>query len=133
MDARRRFCILTVTGALLLAGAAHLSAQDSDTLPAGVTPAMVAQGKKLFSGKALCVTCHGDGGRGGLAPSLRDTTWIHSKGGYDEIVSQVHRGVPAESSLTRVIMPPRGGSSINDTEVAAVAAYVWSLRLEPRR
>jgi mono/diheme cytochrome c family protein len=94
---------------------------------------MVTQGKKVFSGKGLCVACHGDAGKGGLAPSLRDSTWIHSKGGYDDIVAQVRRGVPAESSATNLVMPPRGGSPINDAELAAVAAYVWSLRLEVRR
>jgi mono/diheme cytochrome c family protein len=94
---------------------------------------MVTQGKKVFSGKGLCVACHGDAGKGGLAPSLRDSTWIHSKGGYDDIVAQVRRGVPAESSATKLVMPPRGGSPINDAELAAVAAYVWSLRLEVRR
>lgn len=132
MDARRRFGILMVTGALLLTGAGHLSAQANDALPAGVTSAMVAQGKKLFSGKALCMACHGDAGKGGLAPSLRDSTWIHSKGTYEDIMAQIRRGVPAESTATKLVMPPLGGSGINDAEVRAVAAYVWSLRLEPR-
>lgn len=133
MDTRRHLGILTVTGALLLTAGGRLSAQGSDTLPPGVTSAMVTQGKKVFSGKGLCVACHGDAGKGGLAPSLRDSTWIHSKGGYDDIVAQVRRGVPAESSATKLVMPPRGGSPINDAELAAVAAYVWSLRLEVRR
>jgi mono/diheme cytochrome c family protein len=133
MDARRRLGILMATGAIAFAPAGALSAQGSDTLPAGVTPTMVAQGKKIFSGKGLCVACHGDAGKGGLAPSLRDSTWIHSPGGYGDIMAQIRRGVPAESSATRLVMPPRGGSPISDAELAAVAAYVWSLRLEPRR
>jgi mono/diheme cytochrome c family protein len=130
MDARRRLGILTVAGALLLIGVSPLAAQDAATLPDGVTSAMVAQGKKIFSGKGLCVACHGDAGKGGLAPSLRDSAWIHSQGSYAEIVAQVGRGVPAESSATKLVMPPRGGSTISDAELAAVAAYVWSLRLE---
>jgi mono/diheme cytochrome c family protein len=132
MDARRGLGVLTLTGALLFSSAPRLPAQGGATLPDGVTPAMVAQGKKIFSGKGLCVACHGDAGKGGLAPSLRDSTWIHSQGSYDDILAQVRRGVPAESSATRLAMPPRGGSTISDKELADVAAYVWSLRLEPR-
>jgi len=131
MDSWRHLGILMVTGTVLLTAAGHLSAQANATLPPGVTPAMVAQGKKVFSGKGLCLACHGDAGRGGVAPSLRDSVWIHSQGEYDDIVAQVHRGVPAESSATKLVMPPRGGSTINDAELAAVAAYVWSLRLKP--
>lgn len=131
MDARRGLGILTLAGALLLASDARVLAQGSDALPPGVTPAMVTQGKKIFTGKGLCVACHGDAGKGGIAPSLRDSVWIHSKGSYEDIVAQVRNGVPAESSATKVVMPPRGGSSISDAELAAVAAYVWSLRLEP--
>jgi mono/diheme cytochrome c family protein len=130
MDARRRLGILTVAAALLLIAAGPLAAQGDAALPDGVTPAMVAQGKKVFSGKGLCVACHGDAGKGGLAPSLRDSVWIHSQGSYGEIVAQVRRGVPAESSATKLVMPPRGGSTISDAELAAVAAYIWSLRLE---
>lgn len=99
-------------------------------LPEGVTPAMVAQGKKLFHGKALCIACHGNAAQGGVAPSLRDSTWIHSKGTYTDILAQIRRGVPAESSATKLVMPPLGGSKLSEAEVEAVAAYVWSLRLE---
>lgn len=133
MDTWRRLGVLTVTAALLFTSSGRLPAQGSDSLPPGVTPAMVAHGKKIFSGKGLCLACHGGAGQGGLAPSLRDSTWIHSNGSYDEIVTQVHRGVAAQSSTSKLAMPPRGGSTINDTELAAVAAYVWSLRLEPRQ
>lgn len=131
MDAGRRLRILTVAGMLFIC-AGQLSAQVDSELPAGLTPAMVDQGKKIFSGKGLCVACHGNAGKGGLAPSLRDSTWIHSKGTYEDIMAQIRRGVPAESSATKLVMPPLGGSGINDAEVRAVAAYVWSLRLEPR-
>jgi mono/diheme cytochrome c family protein len=103
------------------------------TLPEGVTAAMVTQGKKLFHGKALCVACHGDAARGGVAPSLRDSLWLHSMGGYTDIVAQIRRGVPAESTATKLAMPPLGGARLSDQEIGAVAAYVWSLRLEARR
>jgi mono/diheme cytochrome c family protein len=94
---------------------------------------MVTQGKKLFHGKALCVACHGDAARGGVAPSLRDSLWLHSTGGYADIVAQIQRGVPAESTASKLAMPPRGGARLSEPELKAVAAYVWSLRLEAKR
>jgi hypothetical protein len=32
-----------------------------------------------------------------------------------------------------VMMPPRGGSSISDPQVQAVAAYVWTLSHPPAK
>jgi len=118
----------------LLAGgglARPLAGQTPAALPDGVTPAMVAQGKKLFHGKAPCFACHGNDGQGGVAPSLRDSVWVHSKGTYAEILDQIRRGIPAESSATKLAMPPLGGAKLSEPEIRAVAAYVWSLRLEP--
>ncbi len=43
------------------------------------------------------------------------------------IVATVTKGIPKEAAKTKVAMPPKGGSSISDEEVKAVAAYVWSL------
>jgi cytochrome c5 len=40
---------------------------------------------------------------------------------------QIAKGVTKEESKTGVPMPAKGGSSISDDEVKAVAAYVWSL------
>lgn len=116
-----------------LALARPLPAQAPAPLPEGVTPAMVDQGKKLFHGKALCIACHGMSAQGGVAPSLRDSVWIHSKGTYTDIMAQIRRGVPAESSATKLVMPPLGGAKLSESEIAAVAAYVWALRLEPGR
>ena len=36
-------------------------------------------------------------------------------------------GVPKEASKSGIVMPLRGGSTITDDEVKAVAAYVYSL------
>ncbi|MEO8295893.1 MAG: cytochrome c [Gemmatimonadota bacterium] len=98
-----------------------------DSLPAGVTQAMVARGKVVFSGAGICFVCHGSDARGGTAPRLSDSTWIHSHGEYEKIVAVITSGVPAKESKTGTIMPPRGGSAINDEDLKAVAAYVWSL------
>ena len=37
----------------------------------------IAEGQELF--KTNCVTCHGDGGKGGIGPNLTDTHWINIK------------------------------------------------------
>jgi len=112
-----------------VAGQARLDAQAvPDSLPAGVTKAMIAEGRKLFTGAGLCMACHGmDAKGGGVGPNLTDTVWIHHKGSFDEIVAQVTRGIPADETDSGAMMPPRGGSSLNDDQIRAVAAYVWSL------
>jgi mono/diheme cytochrome c family protein len=96
-------------------------------LPQGVTAEMVAQGQTIFSGAGICYTCHMPGGVGGpLAPDLTDDQWINVDGSYDAIVQLVTTGVP-EPEQHPGIMLPKGGSSISDEEVRAVAAYVWTL------
>jgi cbb3-type cytochrome c oxidase subunit III len=97
-------------------------------LPAGVTPAMIAKGKTVFEGPGLCFACHGKDAKGLVGPNLTDATWIHGKGTYPEIVQIVTTGIPvAQAKLGKGAMPPKGGSSISDEDVKAVAAYVWSL------
>lgn len=113
----------------VLAGsaAAAAQAQVSTALPEGVTPAMVTQGASIFRGLGMCFACHGPEGKGMMGPNLTDSTWIHSKGSYEEIVQQITTGVPARMSKSGVVMPPKGGSAITDAQVNAVAAYVWTL------
>ncbi len=97
-------------------------------LPEGVTPEMIAEGKTIFEGPGLCSSCHGLDAKGtALAPNLTDEEWLHLTGRkYDEIVNLVMTGVPQPTQHPSP-MPPKGGSSITDDQVKAVAAYVWSL------
>jgi mono/diheme cytochrome c family protein len=114
------------------APAAAEAGTQTGGLPAGVTQAMVDEGKTLFHGAGTCYTCHGQNGVGvtGLGPNLGDAEWLHSDGSYDAIVAQIHKGVPTAESKSGIMMPPKGGSAITDDQVKAVAAYVWSLRLK---
>ena len=125
MDARIRHGLLILSFAAL---ASPLAAQGADSLPAGVTAEMVAKGKKVFGGAGLCMACHGPAGKGLTGPDLTDATWLHFDGSYQAIVKVVTGGIDDKQSKTGVIMPPKGGSSISDDEVQAVAAYVWTLR-----
>ncbi len=101
--------------------------ESGDSLPVGVTPDMVRRGRTVFTETGGCARCHGIDARGDLGPNLTDTEWLHSKGDYLAIVSRVFTGVPTGKSRSGKVMPPRGGSYISETDVYAVAAYVWVL------
>lgn len=94
---------------------------------AAVSPELIAQGDKIFHGAGNCYACHGSNAEGLVGPNLTDAEWIHSKGTLDDIVAQVIHGVPKEESKSGIVMPPRGGGTISDDDVKAVAAYVYSL------
>ena len=100
---------------------------ESAKAAASVSPELIAQGDKIFHGPGNCYACHGTNAQGSVGPNLTDAEWIHSKGSYEEIVAQVTKGVPKEESKSGIVMPPRGGSTISDDDVKAVAAYVYSL------
>lgn len=101
----------------------------SQELPEGVTMAMVEEGKSIFEGAGICVTCHGQDGAGlpNLGGDLTDEEWLHSDGSYEAIVETVMTGVTADASTVGVPMPAKGGTNISDEQVRAAAAYVWTL------
>jgi mono/diheme cytochrome c family protein len=92
-----------------------------------VTPELIAQGDKVFHGSGNCYACHGSNAQGSVGPNLTDAEWIHSKGTLEDIAAQVTSGVPKEKSKSGIPMPPKGGATLSDEDVKAVAAYVYSL------
>ncbi len=113
---------------LIVAAAGSASAQTADKSSAAPTdPAVIAHGDSVFHGAGNCYACHGSKAEGIIGPNLTDAEWIHSKGTYQDIVNQVNHGVPKEESKSGVVMPPRGGATLTDDDVKAVAAYVYSL------
>jgi len=96
-------------------------------VPEGVTPARIAEGGKLFNGPGVCSACHGPESKGVMGLDLTDTLWIHSSGTFSEIVQQIVEGVPQNRSKSGLLMPPGGGGQLNNEQIKAVAAYVWSL------
>lgn len=99
--------------------------------PSSITAAQIALGDSIFQGQAaggICWTCHGNDAAGRLtvAPSLTDSTWLHSDGSYGGIIATISAGVakPKESSAP---MPPLGGSLLTQEQLSAVAAYVYSM------
>ncbi len=124
---RRIVSMLVVVGLVLTASS--VLAQVPDSLPEGVTAKMVSDGSTLFSGQGICVACHGPQGKGipNLGTDLTDAEWTHSDGSYSGILETIRQGVTADKSTSGVAMPPKGGSNLNDDQLKAVAAYVWSL------
>lgn len=99
-------------------------AQTKETPP---DAKLVADGKKIFTGKGNCYACHGADAKGTpLAPNLTDTTWINIDGTLASIEGLIKTGVPKPKEHPAP-MPPMGGASLKPEELQAVAAYVWSL------
>ncbi len=59
--------------------------------------------------------------------ALTGALWLHGPGTYEWVAEQIRRGIPAYRSMSGLAMPMRGWSMMNDDEVRAVAAYVWSI------
>jgi cbb3-type cytochrome c oxidase subunit III len=114
----------------VLVGATPAAAQSK--APAGPTPALAQKGDSIFHGPGLCYACHGANAQGAVGPNLTDSEWIHGDGSYDFIVATVTSGIPKEKAKGGVPMPAKGGSSISDEDVKAVAAYVYSLSHKPQ-
>lgn len=110
------------------AASADAGAMDL-ALPEGVTMAMVEDGRSLFTGRGICMSCHGPDGKGipNLGGDLTDAEWIHSDGSFEGIAQTIRDGVAVNASTVGMPMPPKGGSGISDDQVKAVAAYVWTL------
>jgi glucose/arabinose dehydrogenase/mono/diheme cytochrome c family protein len=98
--------------------------------PPGATAQMVQLGDRIFHGElaaAGCTGCHGTDGAGtNLGPTLRAHAWLWSDGSYAGIRRTIQQGVPQPRQFGSP-MPARGGADLSDEQVAAVAAYVWSL------
>src|SRR5688500_420038 len=111
-----------LVAALALLGAGQAVAQEKTAAPTAVTPAAIARGDSIFHKDGLCYACHGSNAEGTVGPNLTDAEWLHGDGSYDFIVATVTSGIPAEQAKKGIAMPPKGGSSITDDQVKAVAA-----------
>jgi mono/diheme cytochrome c family protein len=95
------------------------------------SPAVIALGDSVFHGKvgaALCYVCHGPAGKGvtGLGPNLTDKEWVNGDGTLAFIAKVIEEGVAKPKKLPAP-MPPKGGGNLNDAQIKAAAAYVFSL------
>lgn len=105
---------------------------DVNTLPvpSGATRQQLALGQRIYLGEAAggtCSGCHGSDARGGpQAPSLVNGRYLIGDGSFPSIKQIVADGVP-QSRNYEVPMPPKGGAPLSDSDVTAVAAYVWAI------
>lgn len=94
------------------------------------SPQQIALGDSIFHGQAAggtCTACHGQDAKGtAVAPNLTDSQWLNGDGSYQFIVNTVTTGVPKPKEHPAP-MPPKGGATLSDDQVKAVAAYVYSL------
>jgi len=94
------------------------------------SPQQVALGDSIFHGQVAggtCTACHGQDAKGtAIAPDLTDQQWLNGDGSYAFIVKTVTTGVP-QPKQHPAPMPPKGGATLSDEQVKAVAAYVYSL------
>ncbi|MBS0393544.1 MAG: glucose dehydrogenase, partial [Proteobacteria bacterium] len=67
-----------------------------------------------------------------LGPDLRRGRWLWGDGSLAALRRTITTGVAKPKQMMGV-MPPRGGAALSDTDVAAVAAYVWAIGHPPKR
>jgi glucose/arabinose dehydrogenase len=117
--------------AAALASAVAAAALATPATPAtGTDAAQLALGDRIYHGQAsggTCAGCHGsDGGGTSFGANLKAAKYLWSDGSLAGIRKTIVDGVPTPKESDGV-MPPRGGSSLTDSEVDAVTAYVWKL------
>ena len=129
MSANGKWGLVALCVVVMAAAVPTTESGAPQALPDGVTAEMVEEGRTLFASAALCYTCHATGeGVPNLGPNLTDDTWLNIEDptSYDQFVELINTGVPAPKEHM-IPMVPRAGSPIDDEQVRAVAAFVWTL------
>lgn len=97
-------------------------------LPEGSTLEELEAGRTGF---VVCTVCHGLNGEGTqLGPSLRDTAWIHIPADIDSIARIIRTGVESPEEFP-MPMPVMGAGDFDESELRAVASYVYALSRKP--
>jgi glucose/arabinose dehydrogenase len=108
----------------------NISGAASLPVPPGATRQQVALGDRIFHGEAsggTCSGCHGTDGRGTqVGPDLTRGVWSWGDGSLKAISATIVSGVPNPKGSSGP-MPPKGGAALSQSDVAAVAAYVWAI------
>ncbi|MFM8782383.1 MAG: c-type cytochrome [Gemmatimonadota bacterium] len=123
--------LLALVLACMLPIAARAQGTATPARPTDVTDAAIAIGDSIYHSGG-CQRCHGQKGVGANnGPSLVSGAWVQQAGSFDELVATSTHGVPREKvkdASRRFPMGPRGGPmNLDDAQVRAVAAYVWSI------
>ena len=104
-----------------------LGADAGGAVAAVVLRADSAAGDVLFHGRAGCLTCHALNGAGvaGIAPSLRDSLWLHGGGDPAMIARTIREGVAQPKSVSNRM--PGFAALLSDLEIGRIAAYVYAI------
>lgn len=138
MNVFKSLLLLMVASFVVGCGGGDSSAPAASTAPAEEpvaeapaaddNAALIAEGQALFTGTAICYTCHGQDGTGmpQLAPNLTDDEWLNIEAPptVDKIAEIIKNGV-AEPKQHQAPMPAM--VQLNDDQVNAIATYVVSL------
>ena len=90
------------------------------------SPDNIAAGEEVF--KTNCVSCHGDGGKGGIGPNLTDNYWINQpeKKLFKNVFHMVEDGSPNNPT-----MQPFGKNGVlTGFDIQNVAAYIYHINQE---
>ena len=102
--------------------------------PPGSSEAEVALGQRIYFGEAkggTCAGCHGSDGRGSSAGgSLAGPAYQWSDGSFEGLAATIRAGV-AKPKKASGGMPALGGAPLDEADVRAVAAYVWTMGHRP--
>ncbi len=123
-----RIALLSVLLGLVLFQEA--ASQVPEGPPDETSQATLEEGKGLYGGAGLCFACHGPQGKGvpGAGVDLTDDEWLHDDGSYATLVARILKGVGADETKSGIIMLPRGGSQITESQAEAIARYLWAIQ-----
>ncbi len=126
---RRRFLRLGTLPVVVLASAA------APALGTAADPAAVERGAVIYRG-GTCPVCHhweGQGNRRG--PDLTDEEWLHGDGSLAAVRTAIETGFRHGAGRRfrgKYEMWPLGGMELDEGDVDALTAYVWSLHRRRR-
>ncbi|MBB4806421.1 cytochrome c oxidase cbb3-type subunit 3 [Chryseobacterium defluvii] len=86
----------------------------------------IAEGEQLF--KTNCVTCHAEGGKGGIGPNLTDGYWINikEKSLFKNVFWMLENGSPNNPTMRPFIKE----GTITGRDAEKIAAYVYHINQE---
>lgn len=86
----------------------------------------VTEGEQLF--KTNCVTCHADGGKGGIGPNLTDTHWINikEKSLFKNVFWMLENGSPNNPTMRPFIKD----GTITGRDAEKIASYIYHINQE---
>ena len=110
---------------------ADIAAYDAVTPKATIETAKynadnIAEGEQIF--KTNCVSCHSEGGKGGIGPNLTDDFWINQpeKTLFKNVFHMVENGSPNNPT-----MQAYGKNGVlNGNDIEKVAAYIYHINQE---